>query len=218
VSLFAPVSEFVGAKLREAGVIHDRIRVKPNFAWPTRRRVSEGDYFLTLGRLSPEKGVDTIVGALPLGARLLVVGDGPQRAKLASLAGPGVELRTAVDEPAVSALLQRARALLVPSRWYEGQPRVILEAFAAGVPVLASSIGGLPELVQEGVNGFLVDPSDTAAWRAAMGRLMDNALVDHLGDGAYRSWRRRFTPELALFHLESLYDAADRVAVGLKAL
>ena len=57
---------------------------------------------------------------------------------------------------------------MVPSQWYEGQPRVILEAFAAGVPVLASRIGGLPELVEDDFNGYLVTPRDEDGWRAAM--------------------------------------------------
>jgi glycosyltransferase involved in cell wall biosynthesis len=201
------VSQFVGAKLREAGVLHDRIRVKPNFAWPNERREGEGDYFLVLGRLSREKGFDRVVGNLPWGARLLVVGDGPERAHLTSLAGRGVEFRGAVAESEVQALLRRTRALLVPSRCYEGQPRVILEAFAAGVPVLASSLGGLPELVEDGVNGLLISPNDNREWRLAVEQLMDLNMSNRLGAGAYRTWETNFTPHQALGNLESVYSA-----------
>ena len=64
---------------------------------------------------------------------------------------------------AYSNSFSEGRAVVVPSRCYEGQPRIILEAFAAGVPVIASRIGGLPELVEDGVNGLLVDVDDTRA-------------------------------------------------------
>lgn len=209
VSLFAPVSAFVGDKLRESGVLHERVRVKPNFAWPTDRRVGPGEYFLTLGRLSPEKGIDQIVRNLPPGARLLVVGDGPQKGQLASLAGPGVEFRPAVAGSEVPALLRGARALVVPSRCYEGQPRVILEAFAAGVPVLASHLGGLPDLVEDQVNGFLVGADNGTSWRLAAERLTDDETSARLGHAAYRAWQRRFTPEQALSNIEDLYAEAQ---------
>jgi glycosyltransferase involved in cell wall biosynthesis len=208
VSLFVPVSEFVRDTLRRAGVVDQRIRVKPNFAWPADQRVGPGDYFLTLGRLSREKGLDVVVGTLPPTARLLVVGNGPERERLLSLATRGVEFRDAVPGSEVPALLRKARALLVPSRCYEGQPRVVLEAFAAGVPVVASRLGGLPELVQDGANGFLVRPEDEYGWRRAVERLTQDAVSTGLGAGAYRTWERLFTPARALQNCESVYYEA----------
>jgi glycosyltransferase involved in cell wall biosynthesis len=96
--------------------------------------------------------------------------------------------------------------LVVPSRWYEGQPRAIVEAFAAGVPVIASNIGGLPELVENDVNGCLVD--DVEGWTEALQRLAADDRVQRLGAGAYATWERRFTPEVALRELEDVYLAA----------
>ena len=103
------------------------------------------------------------------------------------------------------ALLRSARALVVPSRWYEGQPRVILEAFAAGVPVLASSIGGLSELVEDGVNGRLVAAEDGRGWREAMESVADDEESIRMGANAHASWERRFTPALAIRALEDAY-------------
>jgi glycosyltransferase involved in cell wall biosynthesis len=208
VSLFVSVSEFVRDTLKRAGVVDERTRVKPNFAWPVHRRVGPGEYFLTLGRLSPEKGLDVVVGNLPPATRLLVVGDGPEGARLRSLATPGVEFRAAVPGSQVPALLRKARGLLVPSRCYEGQPRVVLEAFAAGVPVVASDLGGLPELVQDGENGFLVEPRDDRGWLHAIERLMQDAVSSELGFGAHQSWERLFTPAQALRNCESIYNEA----------
>jgi glycosyltransferase involved in cell wall biosynthesis len=85
---------------------------------------------------------------------------------------------------------------------------VVLEAFAAGVPVIASRIGGLPELIEDGVNGLLVEPDDPVGWLRAVEELMDDDLSEHLGEGAYRTWQERFTPECALDNLDSLYAEA----------
>ena len=102
-------------------------------------------------------------------------------------------------------LLRSARALVVPSRWYEGQPRVILEAFAAGVPVLASRIGGLPELVEDGVNGRLVDVADGHAWREAMESVSDDDESIRLGAKRMHPGRAASVPALAIRALEDAY-------------
>jgi len=161
VSRFLAVSSFVKAKHVEAGLPADRITVKPNFAWPAEPRTGFGDSFVYAGRLFVEKGVDTLTEAwrTPPG-RLVVVGDGPEADRLRSEAPEGVEFTGYVPPAEVDGILRGARALLVPSRWYEGAPRAILEAFARGVPVVASDFGALPELVRDGVTGATFTPRD----------------------------------------------------------
>jgi glycosyltransferase involved in cell wall biosynthesis len=112
------------------------------------------------------------------------------------------------------ALLARARALIVPSLWYEGAPRIILEAYAAGVPVLASRIGALPELVEHGASGLLFPPNEVAALATAVTRLADDGESERLGEGAWQLWRARFTPERGLKELEACYRRARDRAVG----
>src|SRR5205814_9628172 len=132
------------------GIAREGIIVKPNFAWPAERRTGPGEYLLFLGRLSSEKGVDTILRAAAGsrdGCPVVVVGDGPDADVLRRDAPANVTFRGQVDASDVPAILSRARALLVPSRWYEAAPRSIIEAYAAGVPVIASDIGALPEAV-----------------------------------------------------------------------
>src|SRR5207253_4200048 len=102
----------------------------------------------------------------------------------------------------------RARALLVPSRWYEGAPRVVLEAYAAGVPVLASRIGALPELVEDGESGLLAAPDDVPAWRAALERLSDDAESERMGARARHLWKERYSPERGLENLEEAYRSS----------
>jgi glycosyltransferase involved in cell wall biosynthesis len=212
VDRFLAVSQFVKAKHVEAGIPAREILVKPNFAWPVERRDGPGEVFLYLGRLAPEKGVRTLLRAWALGSpgKLLVVGDGPEAAELRRTAPPGVEFLGQVPGEEVPPLLARARALLVPSRWYEAAPRGIVEAFAAGVPVIASGIGALREIVEDGVSGMLVPVDDASAWSSTAARLMDDEISVGLGEGAWASWSRWYRPDAALEALEDAY--ADALA------
>jgi glycosyltransferase involved in cell wall biosynthesis len=146
-----------------------------------------------VGRLVPEKGVDVFLRAAALvtsavpSARFVVVGDGPLRAELedraASLRLAGVVSFTGfrADAPRVIAGLD---VLVVPSR-SDGSPLVVCEAMAAGVPVVASRVGGLPDLVVHGDTGLLVRPEDPEGLaRTLVGLLEDPAAVQALGAGA----------------------------------
>ena len=210
IDRFLAVSEFVRGKYVEAGIAAGRVGVKSNFAWPSDRRVGPGGPVLYLGRVTREKGLDTVLQALPDGLELVVAGDGPERASLEQRSGHHVIFAGSVAAPAAQELLRTARALVVPSRWYEAQPRVILEAFAAGVPVIASRIGALPELVDDGVNGRLAAVDDPGAWRRALTGISDDAESVRLGDRAFATWQERFTPELGLRQLEAAYESALR--------
>jgi glycosyltransferase involved in cell wall biosynthesis len=98
--------------------------------------------------------------------------------------------------------------LLLPSIGYEGQPRVVLEAYAAGVPVLASDVGGLPELVEDGRSGFLLPWGDPNAWTAAMQKLLADQEAVRLGRRGWQLWKERFSPERGLEGLEEAYQRA----------
>lgn len=209
VALYLAVSEFVRAKYIQTGFAPERIRVKSNFAWPTVRREGPGDHFVYLGRIATEKGVSTLISAWKrVTARLVIVGDGPEASQLRGVAPGTVEFRGLVPHAEVADILRRARALLVPSLWYEAQPRVILEAYAAGVPVIASRIGGLSDLVKDGESGLLVTPGDLGAWAEAIGRLLDESEAERMGEGAYRLWRDRYSPERGLHDLNDAYRFA----------
>jgi glycosyltransferase involved in cell wall biosynthesis len=208
VSGFLAVSEFVRDKHLEAGMDAGRIRVKPNFVAPLPRREGPGGDFLYLGRLSPEKGLDRLVGQWrDIPGRLVVVGDGPDRARLEAAAPNSVEFRGAVPPDQVGGYLARARALVLPSICYEGAPRTVVEAYAAGVPVIANRNGALPSVVSDGLTGLLVDPAGPGGWRDALARLGDDALSARLGEGAFAAWHSRYSPEQGLADLEAAYTA-----------
>lgn len=207
VALFLAVSNFVRDKHIEGGLDAGRIRVKPNFVLPTRRRVGAGGPFVVISRLAREKGVDMLLRAWGGGSPLEIIGDGAERAELERIAPPSVVFKGALPADDIPEVLAGARALLVPSR-LDWLPRVVVEAFAAGVPVIASRIGGLPELVDDGVNGLLVDVDDEDGWRAAAEQLLDDDESIRLGDGAFATWQRRHSPEVGLVELERAYADA----------
>jgi glycosyltransferase involved in cell wall biosynthesis len=208
VSGFLAVSEFVRDKHVEAGMDAARIRVKPNFVAPLPRRAGPGGDFLYLGRLSPEKGLDRLVGRWrDMPGRLVVVGDGPDRARLEAAAPNTVEFHGSVPPDRVGGYLARARALVLPSICYEGAPRTVVEAYAAGVPVIANRNGALPSVVDDGVTGLLVDPGSPGGWRDALARLGDDAVSARLGEGAFAAWHSRYSPEQGLADLEAAYTA-----------
>ena len=212
IDRFLAVSNFVRDKYVDVGFEPSRVRVKFNFAWPSERRGDAGGPLLFLGRIAPEKGLDVLLRAKPDELELVVAGGGDERIRLEPQSVPGVTFLGEVDPSEVPRLIRRARALVVPSQWYEGQPRVILEAFAAGVPVLASRIGGLPELVEDDFNGYLVTPRDEDGWRAAMENVADPEQSRRLGHGAYATWEARFTAAIGLRELEAAYEEAIAAA------
>lgn len=209
VSRFAVVSAFIARRLSRAGLEPRRAIVRPNFSWAAERRTGPGDYFLYLGRLSQEKGLAPLVLEWPSSAALVVAGDGPEKPAIERAArGRSVEFVGAVEPDRARTLIANARALVLPSLCYEGAPRVIVEAFAAGVPVLASRIGGIPEQVDDGLSGLLVDPGDAAGWGAAVDALGDDDRSAALGAGAYHSWCSHYSPEAGLASLERIYRSA----------
>jgi glycosyltransferase involved in cell wall biosynthesis len=214
VNLFLAVSNFVRDKHIDAGIPPGRLRITPQFAWPTQAREGPGDYFLYLGRLVQNKGAETLMRAWSEEfGRLVVVGDGPLMPDLRAMASSSVEFLGALPREAVPEVLRRARALLVPSLVYDAAPRAVPEACSAGVPVLASRVGGLPEAVADGESGILVRPGAVGEWAAAIGRLTDDGEAMRLGAGALQVWEQKQRPEHSLARLESAYEAARAAAV-----
>jgi glycosyltransferase involved in cell wall biosynthesis len=172
-----------------------------------------------VARLDPEKGHPTLIEAWPAVLRavpdayLLVVGEGARREDLERLAR---ELRIAHrvvftgrrdDVPAVTAALDVA---VLPS-YREAQGLTILEAMALSRPVVASNVGGIPEMIEDGVTGLLVPPNDPAALAAAIVRLLtDHPFADTIGRAGHDLVHDRFCIELMVKAVEEIYDEGAR--------
>ena len=215
VHRYAAVSDFIRETYDRIDFAPRRIVVKPNFAPPAETRAGPGTGFLFLGRLTPEKGLATLLEAWgdphAVLEPLTIAGSGPEEASLRAAAPPGVRFLGDVPGEHVPALIGASRAVLIPSVWEEAAvPRVALEAYACGVPVIASDRGALPEGVVDGETGFLVPAEDHLAWRSAIERVGDDSTSERLGDGALQLWRERYAPSPGLARLEALYDEATR--------
>jgi glycosyltransferase involved in cell wall biosynthesis len=214
VRTFISPSRFMAATMTAAGVYPERLRLLDHFVDARRlpAKAEPGGPVLFAGRLAPEKGVDVLVEAIGLagGARLEVAGEGPELARLQALAAelaPGrVRFHGRLARDRLLELVRSATVVAVPSRWHENQPMAVLEAFACGVPVVVTDLGGLPELVEPGRDGEVVPAGDAPALAAALGGLLadpERALA--MGRAARAKVERRFTPERHLRGLERIY-------------
>jgi glycosyltransferase involved in cell wall biosynthesis len=175
-----------------------------------------GDYFLYFGRLAPEKGVATLLrAAARAGVPLKLAGTGPDEALLkaqsASLGGQAEFLGFQAGE-ALRALIRGARAVVLPSEWYENAPMSVLESMAAGKPVLGARIGGIPELIDEGGSGLLFTSGDE---RELADRLLElagtpDARLAAMGRHARAEVERRF-------HRQGYADAVTALYAELGA-
>jgi glycosyltransferase involved in cell wall biosynthesis len=216
VGRFISPSRFLAGKLRQAGVYPDRLTVLDHFVdtAATAAKPAPGGQVVFAGRLAPEKGVDVLIEAVArTGAALEVAGDGPERAGLEALAGeraPGqVRFHGRLPKQRLLELVRSAAVVAVPSRWHENQPMAVLEAFACGVPVVTTDLGGLPELVEPGRDGAVVGADDPQALAKALEDLLaDPARAFAFGRAARDKAERRFAPERHLEGLQELYRSA----------
>jgi Glycosyltransferase len=212
VHRFIALTEFARGKFIAAGLPGDRISVKPNFVSAAHRDVAKmraGALFV--GRLSPEKGVTPLIDAwhsLP-DIPLTVIGDGPERPRLAATAPPNVRFLGQMNASAVREEMARAEFLVMPSIWYEGFPMTVVEAFSQGLPVLASRIGALEEIVLPDVNGGHFEPSNPMSIVGAVNAFRANAGAgSRLEAGARRTYQDCYTGERNAVQLEKIYAEA----------
>jgi glycosyltransferase involved in cell wall biosynthesis len=218
IALYLALTSFQRALLVAGGFPADRIRVVPNFLEPDPGLgTGARDGVLYVGRLSVEKGIQPLLAAAALAPGLVrVVGDGPlaQAAQAAATAGH-IHYAGLLPQPEVHEEMTRAVAVILPSIWFEGFPLVVGEAFAAGTPVIASRIGSLAEMIDDGVTGLLVEPNNPRA-------LADRLRWAHrhpddmrrMGDAARQRYLDRYRGPSHLVELLNAYAAAsqDRVA------
>lgn len=214
VDVYVALSEFAKRKFIEGGLPAERIVVKPNFVDPDPgARDGEGSYALFVGRLSAEKGVETLCRAWRKVRKipLRIAGDGPLAALVAeSAAGSnGFKALGAVGHDEVLSLLRAARFLVVPSACYENCPTVILEAFACGVPVIASRLGAMEEMVEDGRTGLLFAPGDAEDLAAKADWLWTHPKeAVRMGREARAEYEAKYTAERNYGMLMEIYRTA----------
>jgi glycosyltransferase involved in cell wall biosynthesis len=195
VDRFVVPSRFYLQKLVEWGFPESRFRYVPNFVAPERYEpeFSPGRAFVYLGRLSHEKGLKTLIrAAADAGCTLRIVGTGPQRDELRELAAElsaDVVFVGYLSGKALHDEVRAARAVVLPSEWYENAPMSVLEAYALGKPVIGARIGGIPELIREGTTGFAFPSGDALALAAVLRHVGDLSTGEIADAGrAARRW------------------------------
>jgi glycosyltransferase involved in cell wall biosynthesis len=230
VDAFVSPSRFLAGVMTRAGIDPARLHVIPHFvsAGSTMQAAAAAAEtagavpgVVFAGRLSHEKGVDTLVEAAALAPEVPVhvAGDGPERAALERLAADrgaaNVIFHGRLAKPDLERIVAASVATVVPSRWYENQPMTILESYAAAVPAIVTSLGGSPELVDDGVDGLVVPADDPAALAAAMSSLAaDPARARVMGRTGQARLLERHSPPRHLAALDALYAAVSGARVG----
>lgn len=167
---------------------------------------ANGAPFLYAGRISPEKGLDTLLEAgRRSGLRIRIVGDGPE-APAKKAAYPEMDFAGWKKQAGVIEEMRQARALVFPSVWFEGQPLIVLEALASGTPVIVSDACAGRESVIHGENGLWFRAKDVDDLSAALASLSEDARVEAMSAEAHRRyWAQPLTLDRHLDGLEAIY-------------
>ena len=211
VDAFIAPSEFMRQMLVRAGLPPARIHVIPNSVPLTDQpQASERKYVLFFGRLVPEKGVRTLLEASRLlpDVPIVFAGDGPLAAEVSG-AGGRTRYLGVLDPGGVTEALRQAAFTVVPSEWYEPLGRTAVESFEAGRAVVATRMGGLPEVVDNESTGLLVEPRAPAALAGAIERLWsDPRRAAEMGNQARATAEERFSRNEQTARLLQIYADA----------
>lgn len=226
VTLFFAPTEFARQKFIQGGFPQDRLIVKPNFV-PSELGPGpgDGDFVLYAGRLSKEKGIPVLLNAWhkakPRG-RLLVAGDGPLAPVVEeySRRDNSIEYLGRLTLAETYRYMGHARAVAFPSLWYEGMPRVIIESFSRGTPVIANRCGSMAEMIRHQETGWLVESGDCVG----LADVLSSVFTDQFASARIRSaaraeFERNYTADRQYELLMDAYQQAiemnrEPVAVG----
>ena len=213
VDQFVAVSDALAAQLRDLGLPPSLSATLPNFIpddeLAAGSAAADGEFALAAGRLTEEKGFDTAIAAARAArVPLVIAGAGPDEPRLRALAdGADVRFAGRLEPSDLAGLRRRAAVVLAPSRWEEPCPYSVLEALAAGVPVLASDRGGLPAMVEEAAT---LPATDATAWSDALSELwQDPGMRARRGEHAIARVREEFGEDRYYERLIRLYDGVS---------
>src|SRR5579863_4407407 len=225
VDVYIALSAFARNKFVEGGLPAEKIVVKPNFlSVDPGCRIGSGSYALFVGRASHEKGLHTLLKAWtrlghPLPLR--IVGDSPTKSEMQAIAASqgSAEIRFMGRLPREEAIeqIKQARFLIFPSELYETFGLSIIEAFACGVPVIASNLGAMQEMVEDGQNGLLFRAGDAEDLAQKVAWAWSNVdSMEKFGRNARLKYEAKYTADKNYVALMEIYRqaTANRCATG----
>lgn len=219
VDAYIALTDFARQKYIQGGLPIDRIYIKPNVVYsaPEGQRDQKGEYALFVGRLSKEKGVLNLLDAwrsIP-NIPLKIIGDGPlfsavQR-RITEYPLENIEILGWQERDAVLKKMKQALFLIFPSEWYEGFPMTIAEAFACGVPVLASNLGAMAEILENGRTGLHFTPGDERDLAEKAKWIWQHPEeMRRMGVNARKEYEQKYTAEKNYKQLMYIYQQAIR--------
>lgn len=218
IDIFLSVSEFNKRKLIEGGIQENKIRVLSHFIYFDKYgeyKESKKNYAVYMGRLSREKGLKVLLEAFSeiKDLNLKIAGEGPMAQEIREFITKNkmnnVEMVGFKSGPQKAELLGQASFSIVPSVWYEIFSLATLESFASYTPVIASRIGSLPEIIEDGKNGLLFEPGNAKDLRDKIGRLSRHPEEAHvMGRYARRCVQEKYSPEQHYGQLIAIYSEA----------
>jgi glycosyltransferase involved in cell wall biosynthesis len=162
--------------------------------------------FLFIGRMSPEKGAEVAaLAARKAGVPIAFCGAGQCRDAVRR-ANPDALMLGWLGEEELNKWIRKARCVLFPSLWYECYPLVVADALALGLPIVVSNSCVATALVEDGVNGLHAEPGNVDDWAEAMTRLRSDALVQTLGEAAFKSGRQLLSQDQYTTRLIRIYE------------
>lgn len=209
VTRYIALNEFCKKLFIAGGLPPERVVVKPNFVDFAPPPHAARSSFLFVGRLSIEKGIDTLAKAALMAktCSIRVAGTGPEASALRL--SPNINPLGGLSGNEVREQMTTSKALILPSIWYENFPRTLVEAFACGLPVIASRLGALAELVEDGVTGLLFEPGNAEDLARKL-RWADEhpAELSVMGGNARAHYEANFTADINYRQLVSIYSEA----------
>lgn len=186
-----------------------KVYIKPNFTFDSSLKLSELDreYYLFIGRVEKIKGLDILLNAFAelLNEEVVIAGTGSQLEDYKKLATDNVKFTGFLDRNELIRYLSKAKAVVVPSQWYETFGMIIVEAYAAHKPVIVGNIGNIASLVEDGITGLYFDYDSEKSLENAIHKF-EQMNTKELEANAYKKYKTEFTDEVNYSILKLIYD------------
>lgn len=217
VTVYACLTQFQKNRLIMEGFPAERIRVIPNMIPTVPTEISEGKYIGFAGRLNHEKGIKTLIECAKQTPEIpyKAAGSGSNLSELAAEVPANFQFLGQLRPEQMKDFYRNCRFLVLPSEWFEGLPMVLLEAMAHGKPLIASQLGGIPEIVEEGKTGLLFEPGKSKKLAEKIKALWENPdACRSMGQAGRQKARKEYSYQRHYERLSQVYEEAISLGSG----
>lgn len=208
-------SKFYYQKFIEFGVTKDRLHFLPNFLpnKDDKQVLSKGDYYLYFGRISLEKGLKILINAFKtFNGKLLIAGTGPMLEQYKTMVKENKQKNVVFlghcDKERLKNIIQGSKCIIIPSEWYENCPYSAIETLELGKPIIGANIGGIPEFIEEGKNGFIFESGNLKSLEKCLQRFEALGKKEYktFCDYSYQLYLNYYTEERHYKEIIKIYE------------